>query len=145
MHISKTKGPSGAYAYVGIEYLGHVAIGVSDLGNATHFYRDQLGLKEVFRLRDRTGSPMLIYLRMNDSNFVKLFPGLERQAAQGESKRTGLRHLGFLVKDLQATMHAPSQGRRLPLPDDALKQAAQSKLMVRFCISSETRMAMRLN
>jgi len=66
---------------------------------------------------------MLIYLRVNDNNFIELFPGSERQA-QGESKRTGLRHLGFFVKDLQATLHS-LQARGLPLPDDAFKQAAQ--------------------
>jgi lactoylglutathione lyase len=107
----------------GIQYLGHVAIGVSDLGKAMHFYCDQLGLPEVFRLNGPSGSPMLIYLRVNDNNFVELFPGLESQA-QGESKRTGLRHLGFFVKDLQATLHT-LQARGLSLPDDAFKQAAQ--------------------
>ena len=106
----------------GIQYLGHVAIGVSDLGRAMYFYHDQLGLTEVFRLNGPTGSPMLIYLRVNNDNFIELFPGLEKQA-QGESKGTGLRHLGFFVKDLQATLHT-LQARGLPLPDDAFKQAA---------------------
>jgi lactoylglutathione lyase len=108
---------------VGIQYLGHVAIGVSDLGRAMNFYCDQLGLTEVFRLNGPSGSPMLIYLRVNDNNFIELFPGLERQT-QDESKRTGLRHLGFFVKDLQATLHT-LQARGLSLPDDAFKQASQ--------------------
>ena len=107
---------------VGIQYLGHIAIGVSDLDRAMHFYCDQLGLTEVFRLNGPSGPPMLIYLRVNDNNFVELFPGSEGQA-QGESKRAGLRHLGFFVKDLQATLHS-LQARGLTLSDDAFKQAA---------------------
>ena len=41
---------------LGIQYLGHVAVAVSDLGAALHFYCDQLGLTEVFRLNRPTGS-----------------------------------------------------------------------------------------
>jgi lactoylglutathione lyase len=108
---------------VGIQYLGHVAVGVSDLTRALHFYCDQLGLTEVFRLTSPTGVPMLVYLRVNNDNFVELFPGAEPQPAV-PSKQPGLRHLGFFVKDLQATLHA-LQTRGVSLPDDAFKQAAE--------------------
>jgi len=33
-----------------IESLGHVGLAISDLQPALHFYVDQLGLKEAFRL-----------------------------------------------------------------------------------------------
>ena len=108
---------------VGIQYLGHVAVAVSDLGSAMHFYCDQLGLTEVFRLNGPTGSPMLVYLRVNNNNFVELFPGSEKQSG-GVPKQTGLRHLGFFVRDLQATLRT-LQTRGYPLPEDAFKQAAQ--------------------
>lgn len=106
----------------GIQYLGHVAVGVSDLGKAMHFYCDQLGLTEVFRLPP-TSSPMLVYLRVNNDNFVELFPKSEKQSAT-VGNQTGLRHLGFFVKDLQTTLHT-LQNRGYSLPDDAFKQAAQ--------------------
>ncbi len=107
---------------VGIQYLGHVGIGVSDLDKAMHFYCDQLGFTEVFRLPAH-GSPMLVYLRVNNNNFVELFPGSEKRTESG-SKRTGLQHLGFWVKDLQTTLRT-LQARGYPIPEDAFKRAAQ--------------------
>ena len=106
----------------GIEYLGHVAVGVSDLGRAMHFYCEQLGLTEVFRL-PATGSPMLVYLRVNNNNFVELFPGAQKQAG-GAPNDTGLRHLGFFVKDLQATLRS-LKAKGFSLPDDAFQKAAE--------------------
>lgn len=105
----------------GIQYLGHVAVAVSDLGTAMHFYCDQLGFTEVFRLDGPNGSPMLVYLRVNNNNFVELFPGAEKQSGEA-TKQAGLRHLGFFVKDLQATLRI-LKARSYPLPDDAFKQA----------------------
>jgi lactoylglutathione lyase len=66
---------------------------------------------------------MLVYLRVNNNNFVELFPGSEKQS-RGAPKQTGLRHLGFFVRDLQATLRT-LQTRGYPLPEDAFKQAAQ--------------------
>jgi lactoylglutathione lyase len=108
---------------VGIEYLGHVAVGVSDLGAAMHFYCDQLGLTEAFRINSPTGSLVLVYLRVNNHNFVELFPGAEKQSAVS-TNQTGLRHLGFFVKNLQATLHT-LQERGYSLPADAFEQAAK--------------------
>jgi lactoylglutathione lyase len=107
---------------VGIQYLGHVAVGVSDLDRALHFYRDQLGFTEVFRINGPKGTPFLGYLRVNNHNFVELFPGAEKEG-EGGSKRPGVRHLGFFVKDLQATLRT-LQARGYPVPEEAFKQAA---------------------
>lgn len=61
---------------VGIISLTHVGVPVTDLQRALHFYVDQLGMKEAFRLNKADGSPMLIYLHVGNSNtFVELFPG----------------------------------------------------------------------
>src|SRR5260370_34171149 len=88
---------------VGIQYLGHVALAVSDVEKALHFYTYQLGLKEAFRLKKPDGSLMLIYLRVNDNNFVELFPASGKQPAP-EPGQSGFRHLGLFVKYLQATL-----------------------------------------
>ena len=107
----------------GIEYLGHAGINVSDLDRSLHFYIDQLGLTEAFRLKLPHSGQLLVYLRVNDNNFVELFPGAARKAA--DPKRvTGIVHIGFFVKDLQATLQALKQ-RGYPLPDGAFKKAAQ--------------------
>lgn len=105
-----------------LERLGHVGIPVSNLQNALHFYRDQLGLKEAFRLKKPDGSVWLVYLRVNSSNsFVELFP-VEKKST--EVTLPQVYHLGFFVKDLQATLRT-LQARGYHLPDDAFKQAAK--------------------
>ena len=103
-----------------VESLGHVGLPISDLQPALHFYVDQLGLKEAFRLNHPDGTPSLIYLRVADTNtFVELFPGRIKTAPAGAPT---VNHLGLFVKDLQATLHA-LKDRGYPLPDDAFEKA----------------------
>jgi len=103
-----------------VESLGHVALAISDTQPALHFYIDQLGLKEAFRLNDPDGSPRLIYLRVAGTDtFVELFPGRKTPSSTGP---VTVDHLGFFVKDLQATLHA-LKDRGYPLPDDAFEKA----------------------
>ncbi|MGH9667443.1 MAG: VOC family protein [Bryobacteraceae bacterium] len=105
----------------GIQYLGHVGVGVSDVARALHFYEDQLGLTEVFKFKKKDGTITQVYLRVNDNNFVELFPGATEQG-QFPRSVTGIRHLGFFVKDLQQTLHTLAE-RGYPLPADAFEQA----------------------
>jgi catechol 2,3-dioxygenase-like lactoylglutathione lyase family enzyme len=103
-----------------VESLGHVGLAISDVQPALHFYVDQLGLKEAFRLNSPDGKPNLIYLRVADTNtYVELFPGKKTPAPVGT---TTVNHLGLFVKDLQATLHA-LKDRGYPLPDDAFERA----------------------
>ena len=103
-----------------VESLGHVGLAISDLQPALHFYIDQLGLKEAFRLARPDGTPTLIYLRVGDSNtFVELFPGSKKPTPPG---RTTIDHLGLFVRDLQATLRVLKE-RGYPLPKDAFEKA----------------------
>jgi catechol 2,3-dioxygenase-like lactoylglutathione lyase family enzyme len=103
-----------------VESLGHVALGISDVQPALHFYVDQLGLKEAFRLNSPDGKPYLIYLRVADTNtYVELFPG---KLTPMPPETTTVNHLGLFVKDLQATLHA-LKDRGYALPDDAFEKA----------------------
>ena len=79
------------------------ALAISDTAPALHFYIDQLGLKEAFRLNHTPdGTPSLIYLRVANTNtFVELFPGNQNALPRGNKIAN---HLGFFVKDLQATL-----------------------------------------
>jgi catechol 2,3-dioxygenase-like lactoylglutathione lyase family enzyme len=108
---------------VGIQYLGHVGVAVSDLEKALHFYTHQLGLKEAFRLLNSEGAVALVYLRVNGNNFVELFPGAMKQSSS-QSNQTGIRHLGLFVKDLQTTLRT-LKSRGFPLPDDAFEKASK--------------------
>jgi len=100
--------------------LGHVGLEITDLKPALHFYVDQLGLKEAFRLNNANGTPNLVYLRVADTNtFVELFPGKKTTTP---AQPTTINHLGLFVKDLQVTLHA-LKDRGYPLPADAFEKA----------------------
>ncbi len=100
--------------------LGHVALAVSDLKAALHFYVDQLGLKVAFRLNFPDATPNLIYLRVADSEtFVELFPNRKTPMPAGT---TTVNHLGLFVNNLQAALHA-LKDREYPLPEDAFEKA----------------------
>jgi len=107
----------------GIQYLGHVGVSVSDIGKSIHFYSDQLGLTEIFRMNKPDGSLWMVYFRVNNNNFFELFPGAEKRS-EGPTKEAGFNHVGFFVKDLQATLHT-LQDRGYPLAADAFKEAAK--------------------
>jgi lactoylglutathione lyase len=109
----------------GILSVGHPGLPVSELQRALHFYIDQLGLKEAFRLHRPDGKPMLVYLHVGDSNtFVELFPGMKGPSSP--EPPTGY-HFNFFVKDLQATLRT-LQARGYPLPADAFEEAAKIQL-----------------
>lgn len=56
--------------------LAHVGIRVSDLEKSRGFYHDVLGCEEAFATRKADGSVMVAFLKINDRQFVELFPGL---------------------------------------------------------------------
>jgi lactoylglutathione lyase len=114
-----------AQTNAGVEYLGHVGLGVTDLTRALHFYCDQLGLTEAFRLKKPDGTPSLVYLRINNNNFVELFPGAKEQGTLPRGA-TAIRHLGLFVKDLQSTLHILKE-RGYPISDEAIEQAKVPK------------------
>jgi catechol 2,3-dioxygenase-like lactoylglutathione lyase family enzyme len=100
--------------------LGHVGLAISDLQPALHFYVDQLGLKEAFRINGPDGMPSLIYLRVaNTDTFVELFPGKKKTSP---AETSSINHLGLFVKDLQAELQT-LKNRGYPLPADALEKA----------------------
>jgi len=85
--------------------IGHVAIRVSDLKRALDFYQGLLGLPEIFRLANDDGEPWLIYLKVNDDNFIELFPnGEPRPGVEGNP--VGYVHLCLHVDDMEETLAA---------------------------------------
>lgn len=103
-----------------VESLGHVGMPFSDVQPTLHFYIDQLGLTEAFRLNRPDGSLGLVYLQVADTNsFVELFRRAESSAPAGTSSAY---HVCLLVKDLQAALRALKE-RGYPLPRDAFEKA----------------------
>jgi catechol 2,3-dioxygenase-like lactoylglutathione lyase family enzyme len=102
--------------------LGHVGLAISDLQSALHFYVDQLGLKEAFRLNGPDGRPSLIYLRVaNTDTFVELFPGRKKTSP---AETSTINHLGLFVMNLQAELQT-LKDRGYPLPADAFEKARE--------------------
>jgi catechol 2,3-dioxygenase-like lactoylglutathione lyase family enzyme len=56
--------------------IAHIAFQVSDMAKARAFYGDLLGYEEPFRLFQEDGSVLLTYFKVNDRQFVEIFPGL---------------------------------------------------------------------
>ncbi len=83
----------------GITALGHLALKVHDLEAMAHYYRDQVGLKEMDRLKRETGETWLIYLRITDTQFLELITGAETQRAPHDGP-AGVTHICLTIDDL---------------------------------------------
>jgi catechol 2,3-dioxygenase-like lactoylglutathione lyase family enzyme len=57
--------------------VAHIALRVSDLTAARNFYGHELGFQEAFSLDKPSGGLMLTYFKVNDHQYIELFPGLE--------------------------------------------------------------------
>ena len=104
---------------IGVQALVHAGVSVTDLDRALHFYIGQLGLKEAFRLPKPDGTPKLVYLQVNDSTFIEIFP----QPAHTPPQSPAVFHIGLVVKNLQDTLHA-LQANGYALPANAFEKAA---------------------
>ncbi len=60
------------------KHLGHIALRVADLDASLAFY-DKLGFREMTRLLNDKGEAWIVYLRINDDQYLELFPkGVDR-------------------------------------------------------------------
>jgi lactoylglutathione lyase len=85
----------------GITSLGHIALKVKDLDAMAHFWRDQIGLLEMERLRHDTGETWLIYLRITDTQFLELITGADTSTVPPEST-AGVTHICLTIDELDA-------------------------------------------
>lgn len=82
--------------------LAHVAIRVTDIDQTLDFYVNRLGFSELMRL-DRDGRLWLIYLRINDTQFLEIFVEGEGVGVPGP-EATGYNHLCLSVPDIDQTV-----------------------------------------
>jgi len=80
--------------------LGHIAVRVKDLQRSLDFY-GKCGFKEMTRLLDDKGRPWIVYLRINDEQYLELFPEGEGDWAP-TGKGVGIFHICLTVDDLDA-------------------------------------------
>jgi lactoylglutathione lyase len=57
--------------------VSHIAVLVSDVRSSRAFYKDFLGYTEPFDLKNPDGSLALTFIKINDDQFLELFPGLK--------------------------------------------------------------------
>jgi catechol 2,3-dioxygenase-like lactoylglutathione lyase family enzyme len=89
--------------------LNHVAIGTRNYDAALAFYRDTLGAKEAFTIRNDDGTVRLTYLQLSRDTFVELLP-------VGADQPAGLLHLGIETEDVAGSV-ANLRGRGMTVAD----------------------------
>ena len=77
--------------------VNHVAIGTKHYDEALALYRDTLGAKEAFTIRNPDGTVRLTYLQLSRDTFVELLP-------VGTDQPSGLLHFGIETADVAASL-----------------------------------------
>jgi catechol 2,3-dioxygenase-like lactoylglutathione lyase family enzyme len=85
-----------------ITQLAHTAYRVRNLQESLDFYA-KLGLREAFRLNRDDGSTWIVYLQINEDQFVELFP-LEDAALDAAPARASYHHFCLQVDDIETTV-----------------------------------------
>ena len=89
--------------------VAHIAFQVSDLAKARAFYGDLLGYEEPFQLFKEDGSVRLTYFKVNDRQYIEIFPGLP------PDQDDRLSHIAFETADIEALrLYLREKGTTVP-------------------------------
>jgi lactoylglutathione lyase len=89
--------------------VAHIAFQVSDLAKAREFYGQTLGYEEPFQIRNQDGSLALTYFKVNERQYIEIFPGLPPE------KDDRLMHIAFETNDLEGLrVYLLSKGVKAP-------------------------------
>jgi lactoylglutathione lyase len=89
--------------------VAHMAVYAHDVDRTVSFYRDLLGYAEPFRLNRGSGALHLAFVKVNDRQFVEVFP----EKAEGTDR---LNHIALEVDDAEA-MRVYLAARGVKVPD----------------------------
>ena len=89
--------------------VAHIALFVHDIEKTRAYYKDFLGYGEAFDLKNPDGSLSLTFIKINDRQYIELFP--EREAATDR-----LNHISIEVDDAE-TMRAYLGSKGIKVPD----------------------------
>lgn len=78
--------------------ITHCSFYCNDYEKMVAFYRDTLGLEQLFTLRHPDGNPWLTYLKVAERQFVELFN--IRYVGDNRREAFSFSHLAILVEDL---------------------------------------------
>ncbi len=93
--------------------IAHAAFSVSDIEKSRAFYKDFLGFEEPFKLNNADGSLALTFIKINDQQYIELFPGLDPGADR-------LHHLALQTDDAER-MRVYLAARGVKVPDHVPK------------------------
>lgn len=88
--------------------VAHVALFVRDVDKARTFYKDLLGYEEPFFLKNLDGSLSLTFIKVNDRQYIELFP-------EKESASDRLNHISIETDDAEAMrVYLAKKGVKVP-------------------------------
>src|SRR5438094_3879202 len=93
--------------------VAHIALYVSDIEKSRAFYKDFLGFGEPFKLDNPDGSLSLTFIKVNDRQYIELFPGLKPGADR-------LNHISIQTDGAEA-MRVYLASRGVAVPDKTPK------------------------
>lgn len=81
-----------------IKGIAHLAFQVSDMEASVRFYEEALRFKLKFVLEDPQGNPWIVYLSVNDDQFIELF--YAHKPLENQPKEASYQHLCIEVDDI---------------------------------------------
>ncbi len=88
--------------------VAHMALLVSDIEQSRGFYKDFLGFEEPYRLNNSDGSLSMTFIKVNDYQYIELFPGLK-------ADQDRLSHISFYTDNAeQLRNYLKSRGVQVP-------------------------------
>jgi lactoylglutathione lyase len=88
--------------------VAHIALFVSDIEKSRAFYKDFLGFGEPFKLDNPDGSLSLTFIKVNDRQYIELFPRLQPGADR-------LNHISIQTDDAEGMrVYLASRGVKVP-------------------------------
>ena len=89
--------------------VAHIGLRTDDMAAATKFYTGLLGFQEPFSLNKADGSLMLTYFKINDHQYIEVFPELK------DPNQDRLSHISFETTDAeQLRVYLASKGVKVP-------------------------------
>lgn len=100
--------------------VAHIGLETNDMAAARQFYGKGLGYLEPFSLDKATGELMLTYFKVNDHQYVEVFPDLKSEA------QDRLSHIAFETTDIRRLReYLASRGVKVP---DAVRKGLDGNL-----------------
>ncbi len=94
-----------------LQALHHIAVICSDYERSKRFYTEQLGLEVIREVYREARDSYKLDLRLGDNYLIELFSFPEPPPRPSYPEACGLRHLAFLVEDMDKAMaHLKAQG-----------------------------------